>query len=126
MGLLNDMYDMCYDEVLQRRCTSACAVKARQILGEIDTTPNHKSRLGWATATLKNPDAETKKLMWSFAQDPALAAAQSSEAIAAGTVASDEVIQTTVNTVVDAVIVDPPPEPVTVNHPFTAVEHNPG
>jgi hypothetical protein len=107
MALLNEVYNMRYDEHLRRRCTSACTIKAQEILAEPPSTPNHTSRLAWAEATFRDPVAETEKLMWKIVQNPTLQAKQSPDSIASGVIAPDTDIQFTINTVVDAAIVDP-------------------
>jgi hypothetical protein len=106
MALLNEVYNMRYDPMLQKRCTSACTIKAQEILIEVPSTPNHTARLAWANATFRDPVAENEKLMWHFVQNPTLQTKQSPDSISNGIIAPDSDIQFVVNQTIDAVIVD--------------------
>ena len=106
MAFLTEIYSMRYDELLLRRCTAACTVKAEAISDEEETTPNHAARKAWADATFKDPIAETQKLMWRIVQNPTLQSKQDAASIAGGGVATDQDIQFVVNGVVDDAIVD--------------------
>jgi hypothetical protein len=111
MALLNEVYNMRYDEMLRKRTTAACTIKANEILAESSATANHTARLAWANATFRDPVAENEKLMWHFVQNPTLQTKQSPDSISGGTISTDQDIQFVVNQTVDAVILDPAPAP---------------
>lgn len=99
-----ETYDLRYDEMLRKRCAGGVTKKADAILIEPEETPNHAARVVWAEAALKDPVAETEKIMWRIVQNGTIQTKQSGASIAAGTITTDQDIEFVVNTVVDAML----------------------
>lgn len=107
MASFLETYDLRYDEMLRKRVAGAVTKKADAILIEAGSTPNHAARLVWAEAALRDPVAETEKIMWRVVQNGTIRDKQAGASIAAGNVATDADIEFVVNVVVDALLTPP-------------------
>jgi len=91
---LATMYSLATDaNTAQTKVAAAAAIAAQAILVESGAIPNHASRLAWAQKTLNDPLSMGKKMIWGVLADANIQAA--------GANASDAVIQTSVNALVD-------------------------
>ena len=82
---------------LQDRIRVAAVVACDLIRLEAVDTPNHASRLAWAVATLRDPGASARVLLWAvLAQNRTFTSAQIASA-------DDATVQTAVNAAVNLV-----------------------
>ena len=91
---LATMYSLAVDaNTSQTKIAAAAAIAAQSVLTENPATANHSQRLAWAQKTLLDPLSMAKKMIWGVVADPNVQAA--------GVNASDAILQTSVNALVD-------------------------
>ena len=95
MATYNEIYGLHNESELINKVTVACIVAAENIMGEVDTTPNHANRLTWAASVFQNPKSEADRMYW------AILAANNENTVAQIIGASDAIIQAAVDDHVD-------------------------
>lgn len=91
----NGRYALTENGTFQRRLQMAIWIAAVDVLNEVDTTPNHASRLTWAKRSLKGPqDTDVIRRV-------SIRCSANSAIGIAGEAATDSDIQYVVNSLVD-------------------------
>ncbi len=90
-----ELYNLRNHDVLQHKIAVAVVIAADAIRQEDDQTVNHANRLLWARAAFSDPGTISRHVLW------ALLAAHKDASVETITGASDAVIQTAVDNVVD-------------------------